>query len=100
MTREEVLEILENSDFTRKESEHGIIYTHLSSVSKLDSAMFYISKENDCMILTVYDSVKLRAVSEVTMVFRDIKSFKIDYEYFDDVIRISFNYDIVSFAEK
>lgn len=97
MTREEVLEILDNSDFTRKESKKAIVYTHLSSVTKLDSAMFYVSKESDHIILTVYSS--LRVVSEVIFNFRDIKNFKIDYEY-DDVIRISFNHDIVSFAEK
>lgn len=97
MTREEVLEILDNSDFMRKESKKAIVYTHLSSVTKLDSAMFYVSKESDHIILTVYSS--LRVVSEVIFNFRDIKNFKIDYEY-DDVIRISFNHDIVSFAEK
>lgn len=98
MTREEVLKILDNSDFMKKESEKAIVYTHLSSATKLDSAMFYVSKESDHIILTVY--AKLRTVSEVIFNFKDIKDFKIDYEYFDDVIRISFNHDIVSFAEK
>ena len=98
MTRKEVLEILDNSDFTKKESEKAIVYTRLSSVTKLNSAMFYVSKESDHIIITVYSS--LRTVSEVIFNFRDIKDFKIDYEYFDDVIRISFNYDIVNFAEK
>lgn len=101
MTREKVLEILDNSGFTKTYSDYGLNYTHISSVEGVASADFYISDKHNSVCLIVFDTTKHRPIANNVIAFQDIKEFTIDSNFVDSkVIRISLNYPNEYYIEK
>ena len=101
MTRKEVLEILNNSGFTKTYSEYGVNYTHVSSIEGTVSADFFISNKHDSICVLVFDTTKRRPVANNIILFQDIKDFTIDSNFIDDkIIKVSLNYPNEYFIEK